>query len=410
MIPLNGFPDERDACVGRAAIVCHLVRRVSRGASHLGDLVRGMWVAFGEAMLLGHVSPASAVHSDALGPIRLGRRAERSRLDRHFRRVVRHLRRHTPAGLTGQARRNRARHIEELERYRRRGVFPKNVRHPGRRLPIFVDDVGTRCAMGHLIEHGGGGDLVRHVASRHNLARVHQLAALPAFVAWLADNGLTVDEAALIQPSYCEAASNCVCAYGCSNQGMLEGEAIAAETGMSLTISAVHGDVGELIVGDTIALGQYTQAEVGDRVVASLNENGALTGEWIIDGEHITVQDCSFVAAPPGPLPVDAFVDASLADGATCEAILEEVSPAWTEPQGDCGGYPGDPGEPGNPFDPGDPGEPGLPFFPSEPTDGGAREAEAGDGCAIKPGMPGDVTSVAILLLGAGWFLARRRR
>lgn len=275
------------------------------------------------------------------------------------------------------------------------------MRYPGRRLPIFVDDVGTRCAMGHLIERGGGGDLVRHVSSRHNLARVHQLAALPAFVAWLLDNGLTVDEAALIQPTYCETAADCVCSN--ATYGMLEGEASTGETGLALTITAVHGDVGDLLVGDTVALGQYTQAEAGDLVLTSLNDGGVLNGEWVVDDGQISVQDCSFVAPPPGPLSVDVFIDATLADWGDCLPILDEHDPAWTEPHGDCGnepGYPQDPGDPGMPFFPGSPSEPG----------GGAGESQSSNGCTITPGLSGDLTSAVILLLGAGWLLIRRRR
>lgn len=355
-------------------------------------------------MLLGHVSLASAVHSDAAGPIRLSPGAEKRRLDRHFRRVLRRLRRHAPAGLTGEARRNRARHIEELERYRKRGRFPRNVRHPGRRLPIFVDDAGTRCAMGHLIEQAGGGDLVRGVARRHNLARVHELAVIPSFMAWLMANGLTVDEAALIQPSYCETAASCVCSG--IGDGMLEGEASAGETGMVLTIAAVHGDVGDLVVGDAVALGEYTLAEAGDRVMVMLNQNGVVTGEWIVEGGQVTVDQCSYVAPSPGPLDADVFVEASLSDGETCRSILEEQDPAWTTPQGDCGNLPGDPG---------DPDDPGLPFFPDppggprEPTEGGATEGQTVGGCSVTPGLTGDMTSAAVLLLGAGWLLMRRR-
>ena len=96
----------------------------------------------------------------------------------------------------------RARHIAELRAYRERGVFPHNHRLIDRRTPVFVDEHGTRCAMAHLIERSGEKALVSLIAKTRNLARIRELAGEPALVAWLDRNGLTLDEAARIQPEY----------------------------------------------------------------------------------------------------------------------------------------------------------------------------------------------------------------
>lgn len=91
--------------------------------------------------------------------------------------------------------------IERLHRYRVAGVFPHN-HHLAVRAPYFIDDHGTRCAMAHLIEEGGGAALVAAVHQTRNNAYVRELADEPALIAWLDRNGLTVAEAARIQPSY----------------------------------------------------------------------------------------------------------------------------------------------------------------------------------------------------------------
>jgi hypothetical protein len=91
--------------------------------------------------------------------------------------------------------------IERLHRYRLAGVFPHNHDFAAR-TPYFIDEHGTRCAMAYLIEEAGGAELVAAVRASRNNAYVRELADEPALIAWLDRNGLTVAEAARIQPSY----------------------------------------------------------------------------------------------------------------------------------------------------------------------------------------------------------------
>lgn len=104
--------------------------------------------------------------------------------------------------LSPSARAARSRHREELRRYRERGVFPKNVDFADRRAPYFVDAEGTRCAMAHLIACSGDVELVARVARARNHAYIRDLANDPELVAWLDRNGLSLEEAARIQPMY----------------------------------------------------------------------------------------------------------------------------------------------------------------------------------------------------------------
>ena len=131
---------------------------------------------------------------------------EAVRLRDHFTQVDRELRARDVSHLTPSQRQARATHIARLRAYAAAGVFPRNTRHAGAYVPYFVDDSGTRCAMAYLIEQSGAGDFVARVASRLNFAYIADIARDPelgpALRAWLETNGLTLDEAARIQPGY----------------------------------------------------------------------------------------------------------------------------------------------------------------------------------------------------------------
>ncbi len=96
--------------------------------------------------------------------------------------------------------------LRALREYREEGIFPENHR-TGWHSPVFVDEQGTRCAVGHLLELSG--------ESERNLATVHQLADEPRLVQWLEAAGISLTEASLIQPGYaptCSTAAQCFCA------------------------------------------------------------------------------------------------------------------------------------------------------------------------------------------------------
>jgi hypothetical protein len=128
--------------------------------------------------------------------------AEVARIREHLLRVERELLTANVAHLTVAQRQHRALHIEVLREYRERGIFPHNHRVPGRRVPVFIDEHGTHCAVGYLIARSGHEELARRIAATRNLATVPELADVPELVAWLADAGLSVEEAARIQPWY----------------------------------------------------------------------------------------------------------------------------------------------------------------------------------------------------------------
>ena len=105
-------------------------------------------------------------------------------------------------GLSSAQRENRAINIDRLGAYRTAGRFPKNRDFPTRRVPYFRDADGTLCAMAWLLWESGEHALVEHVVATRNNATVFELADEPGLAAWLDRNGLSLEEAARIQPHY----------------------------------------------------------------------------------------------------------------------------------------------------------------------------------------------------------------
>lgn len=128
--------------------------------------------------------------------------AERVRIRAHFDSVLVELRAAPVAHLTAAQRAARADRIAELQRYRDRGVFPHNHDFADGWMPYFVDHRGVRCAVAHLLDASGRGELVARVAQADNNVWVPQLAGDRAFEAWLDESGLTLAEAARIQVPY----------------------------------------------------------------------------------------------------------------------------------------------------------------------------------------------------------------
>src|SRR5262249_41132381 len=100
--------------------------------------------------------------------------------------------------------------LDELVDYRRARRFPRNPGFP-EPTPIFVDASGTRCAVAALLGATGEGALVARLARERTRARAAALADGPRLRAWLAATGLTLAEAAAIQPEYCIFPADYIC-------------------------------------------------------------------------------------------------------------------------------------------------------------------------------------------------------
>jgi hypothetical protein len=200
--------------------------------------------------------------------------SEVRRLRAHFREVLGELDGRDVGHLPAAQRARRRALIAELGAYAARGLFPKNLDFRDRPMPYFIDQFGTRCAMAHLIESAGGADLVARVARAANNAFVPELAADAELLAWLEQAGLSLAEAARIQPSYCPLIADlCFCAgNNPASATVIEGVVTANLDGGMLTavVLKVHGDpspitaCGEVTLTGTLGVGHTFIAKLGD--------------------------------------------------------------------------------------------------------------------------------------------------
>ncbi len=182
--------------------------------------------------------------------------AETARIRAHLDSAERELRAKDVSSLTPAQRAARLRNLDRLHEYWVRAVFPQNTDFPGERVPYFIDRYGTRCAMAYLIEQSGGGDFVARVAATNNNGRVPEFKHDPELVLWLEANGLTLEEAARVQPAYCFEEP---CGFGCACPDNAAGRASAGyktATGVSIgadvlavALNSVHGGLARPVTG-----------------------------------------------------------------------------------------------------------------------------------------------------------------
>jgi hypothetical protein len=151
------------------------------------------------------VSVAGTLGARTLSARRVTKSPERRevvRIQAHFDSVLRELAA-SPAPRDAERTGRRAALMHTLRNYRDAGAFPHNYDFPGRAVPYFVDRAtGTRCAVAHLLESTGRGDIVDRVARANNNVWVAELAGDTAFTRWLDVNGISLAEAARIQVPY----------------------------------------------------------------------------------------------------------------------------------------------------------------------------------------------------------------
>jgi hypothetical protein len=154
-------------------------------------------------MLAGALAlPPGARAAPPYSPEPPARRLEAARLRAHFDSVNAEMRQAKAVHFTPSQRRVRATLIGWLQEYRDAGKFPRNDRFPDRAMPFFRDGDGALCAMAYLIERSGRRGLVDRIALTRNNAFIAELANDPELRVWLDSGGLSVAEAARIQPTY----------------------------------------------------------------------------------------------------------------------------------------------------------------------------------------------------------------
>jgi antitoxin component YwqK of YwqJK toxin-antitoxin module len=95
---------------------------------------------------------------------------------------------------------SRIRLIELLENYRIVGNFPVNY-YCHERIPVFIDQHNTHCAVGYLLQQTGYEDMALRIAAADNYAWVKDIhdSGLPE---WQKISGFSLEELKLIQGAY----------------------------------------------------------------------------------------------------------------------------------------------------------------------------------------------------------------
>ena len=209
-------------------------------------------------------------------------RSEVARLRAHFDSVDIELRTRDVSHLSAEQRASRARLIAWLREYRDAGQFPVNDKFADRMVPFFRDSKGTLCAMAYLIHRSGRADIVDHIAKTRNNAFIRELTDDAALVAWLDASGLSVAEAARIQPKY-DGGTCCVVGDPPATTNRVSGEYALVTIGLGGTSlgtlgfnmfspSRTSGAAGLLAGVATIVAGTSRMDDItGDRSVARAN-------------------------------------------------------------------------------------------------------------------------------------------
>lgn len=193
------------------------------------------------------------------------------RLRAHFDSVDTELRMRDVSHLSVEQRASRTKLIAWLREYRNAGRFPQNDRFPNRIVPFIRDSQATLCAMAYLVDRSGRGDIVDHIANTRNNAYIRDLTDDQALVTWLDASGLSVGEAARIQPSYEQVADRVSTDYALVSMGL--GGSSLGTIGFNLfSPSLISGGVGLLAGAATIVAGVANLEEgPGNRKVAIAN-------------------------------------------------------------------------------------------------------------------------------------------
>lgn len=123
------------------------------------------------------------------------------RIQTHLLLAENKLRNETPRGLTKKQKRKRENALDLLHKYAAKGIFPSNYDFPEERKPCFIDRDGKICAVGYLIEKTTGIEVAEQINSLHQYDYIMDMNE-EMVTGWARKNGLTLEECAMIQPTY----------------------------------------------------------------------------------------------------------------------------------------------------------------------------------------------------------------
>lgn len=126
--------------------------------------------------------------------------SETEYIQAHLASVLAILRSNPTDHLSAQQLTSRERLTALLDAYRLAGRFPINY-YRRERIPVFIDEHNTHCAVGYLMQQSGYGKLANRIAMTDNYVWVKDIHD-PEALKWQQLSGFTLDELKLIQGAY----------------------------------------------------------------------------------------------------------------------------------------------------------------------------------------------------------------
>eukprot|EP00697_Spironema_sp_BW2_P000583 gnl/Spiro4/10797_TR5749_c0_g1_i1.p1 gnl/Spiro4/10797_TR5749_c0_g1~~gnl/Spiro4/10797_TR5749_c0_g1_i1.p1 ORF type:complete len:366 (-),score=65.51 gnl/Spiro4/10797_TR5749_c0_g1_i1:91-1152(-) len=148
---------------------------------------------------LNHVLGDSGFLSESGRDRVLATDSSHARISAHLRHVEALLQQTSSAGSA------RGHTLAHLREYIERSQFPQMPLPlpAGDRLPCFIDDRGTPCAVGYLMQRSGAADLAHSFNELYRFCYLHEVPASETRLAdWAESAGLSLLECAMIQPTY----------------------------------------------------------------------------------------------------------------------------------------------------------------------------------------------------------------
>ena len=130
----------------------------------------------------------------------LGALTENQRITAHLAYAYQLLMDRTEAMPECEVKKKRLSVLEHLRAYIRRGEFPINSKYDERR-PCFIDEKGTYCAVGYLIQQTAGSALAEKINQIYQYDFLSDM-KLPELSQWISKSGFSTEELATVQPTY----------------------------------------------------------------------------------------------------------------------------------------------------------------------------------------------------------------
>lgn len=118
----------------------------------------------------------------------------------HLKLVVTTLQQRDISHLSSAQKTNRLALLDVLDNYWQAKIFPIND-YLNYKNPVFIDRVGTHCAVGYLMQQSGAEEIAQAINKEQKFAYISEIKNKDVTI-WANTNGFTLDELAWIQPGY----------------------------------------------------------------------------------------------------------------------------------------------------------------------------------------------------------------